>query len=703
MSSLSGKKVLCFIALPHHNRFLVPIMEALAQQGMDVVYFTAAAEGAFEITLNQADLPYRHILDFATGDTRDSVAAAMQELRPALQEKVLKNRALQSVPMVIQDKVIRAAVENFYCLKQMLEVEKPDLLFALHELNPWGKILGYLSHVLRIPYFTLQEGLYYADIHYYRFHTDYSTACVVWGEECREVLLKAGCGDGKIYPLGNTHIWDAKREFMDPAIVHRTRSALGIAPEKKIILFLMSHSHYRSFEAQPFLRWMRERGDIIAVFKWHPATGNEIVDRALENLKDNPLVLSVDGVDTYALIGASEVCITVGNSTTGLEALVFGKPLIEVRLPDQPYSYTLQGVAEQALGFEDMSERIETILSRGVSAENAANVERYLNHNFAYRDGKTMERIVDLVNESLAARSAGPSTPLASSDRISVPCSIVLPVDDVAPEALLATLEAISNCSAPELYEVLIVDCAMGQETKGILASLGGDVKIITGKPDWSYGAACNEAVKEARGKYLVFLKPGLVPEHGWLEGWLDVAEKEFEFGIVGGQVLNPNGLLWHIGLAFDVNQSPFSIYRLLPREFSGALRQREFNAVEVPFLVSRELFCRLGGFNPALRNRFEDVDLCLAVKQAGLRVLYTPRSTMTRRVASWQPEPEQDRSSRIYFYSRWTGSLWQDDERYLKEDGLTHDALSRLYRELASRVAVGAGKVVLSAPAAVS
>jgi len=701
MHSLSGKKVLCFIALPHHNRFLVPIMEALAQQGMEVVYFTAAAEGAFEITLNQANLPYRHVFDYATADTANDVIAAMRELRPVLQEKILNNRALQSVPIVIHDKVIRSAVENFHGLNRMLEVEKPDLLFALHELNPWGKILGYLSHVHRIPYFTLQEGLYYADIHYYRFHTDYSTACVVWGQECREILLRAGCSDDKIYPLGNTHIWDAKREFTEPAAVQRTRSALGIAPEKKVILFLMSHSHYRPFEAQTFVRWMKERGDTVALFKWHPVTGKEIVDKALENFKNDPLMLSVRDVDTYALIGASDVCVTVGNSTTGLETLVFGKPLMEVRLPDQPYSYTLQGVAEQACGFEDMGGKIEAIFSHGLPEKSAASVERYLAHNFSYRDGKTMERIVGLVKESLAARGSEPKTRLASPGRISVPCSIVLPVDDTAPEALLATLEAISTRSAPELYEVLIVDCAMGRETKGILASLRGDVRIISGKPHWGYGAACNEAVEEVRGKYLVLLKPGLVPEHGWLEGWLDVAEKEFDFGVVGGQVLNPNGLLWHIGLAFDVNQSPFSIYRFLPREFSGALRQREFKALEVPFLVSRELFCRLGGFNPALHNRFEDVDLCLAVKQAGLRVLYTPRSTMTRQVASWQPEPEQDRSSGIHFYSRWTGSLWQDDERYLKEDGLTHDALSGLYRELASRVAVGAGKAVLSAPAA--
>ncbi|HTF92250.1 MAG TPA: glycosyltransferase, partial [Verrucomicrobiae bacterium] len=691
MQTLAGKKVLCFIALPHHNRFLVPIMEALAGQGMEVVYFTAAAEGAFEITLNEAKLPYRHVLDYADEETARRVAQAMSELRPVLQEKILANPVLQSVPIVIQDKTIRGAVENYHGLDRMLAVEKPDLLFALHELNPWGKILGHLSHRHRIPYFTLQEGLYYADIHYYRFHTDYSTACIVWGDECREILMRAGCSDDKIYPLGNTHIWNAKKEFTDLATVERTRAALGIAGGKKIILFLMSHSHYHPFEPGNFLRWMKERGDFVAVFKWHPATGSEIIDRALEKFRKDPSIINVHEMDTYALIGASEICITVGNSTTGLETLAFGKPLLEVRLPDQPYSYSEKGVAQQAYGFENLGDQIAAILGNGVPPETAAKVQTYLEHNFTYRDDKTMERIVDLVRLSIAARNEQPRRALVAAEAVSVPCSIILPVDDCAPETLLATLQGIAEHSAPELYEVLIVDCAQSDQTKEILASLGGDVTIIPGDPSWNYAMACNAAAIRARGKYMVFLKPGVNPEAGWLDGLLEVTEQESALGIVGGQVVHNNGLLWHIGTAFDVNQSPFSLYRFLPEQFCGALKQREFTARQFPFLVSRELFCELGGLNPLLDNRLDDIDFCLAVKQAGRRVLYTPNSRTTYQASSWHPDAATKRASAIHFYSKWTGSLWQDDGAYLREDGLTHDTLGLLYRDLAGRVAYGA------------
>jgi GT2 family glycosyltransferase len=704
MNIVSGKKVLCFIALPHHNRFLVPIMDALRQHGMETIYFTAAAEGAFEITLNQANLSYRHVLDYNDAETGDKIALAYRHLRPIYQEKILANHTFQAVPVVIQDKTIRPAVENFYCLNRMLEVEKPDLLFALHELNPWGKMLGYLSHVHRIPYFTLQEGLYYADVHYYRFHTDFSTACLVWGQDCRQILLEAGCGDDKIYTVGNTHIWSAKADATSAKTVSETRSELGIAPDRKIILFLMSHSQYQPFDARIFLDWMRRRGDVVAVFKWHPVTSKEIVARALERMPKDAPVINAPGFDTYRLIGASDICITVGNSTTGLESIAFGKPLIECRLPDQTYSFAEQGVAEPAAGFEDIGEKCEAIISHGLPEARLRQVAKYLAYNFAYQDNQTMERIIELVSESLAVRCNADdlAAPISAPRETSFPCVVILPVDNAPPGALLATLASIVDKTAGKLFEVIIIDCSTLQEIKDLLSALDGDVKIVHGHPEWTYADACNRGVAEARGKYVTFLKPGLIVGEGWLEGLLETAESEADAGVVGGVTLNENGLIWHMGIAFDVNQAPFSIYRLMPPEFSGARKRRDFKAREVPFLATRALFCRLGGFSTEFSNRFEDIDFCLRVqRKTGLRIIYTPTSVVTRRDLTWPATGKQERLNRIRFYSKWTGSVWQDDEFYLREDGLSHDLLSILYREFAGRVASGACQLSCNAATA--
>jgi GT2 family glycosyltransferase len=716
MDIFTGKKALCFIALPHHNRILLPIMQALNRRGMEVVFITAAAEGSFEITLNQAGLPYRHALDYANEEVGEQAAAAFRALRPVWQDRVLASEVLQAVPIPIQDKVICSAVENVYCFKRMLEVEKPDLLFALHEINSWGKILGYLSHVYSIPYITFQEGLCYARTSLYRFHTDYSTACIVWGEGDRQVLLAAGCSADKTLALGNIDLWEAREKNTQREAMTATRMALGIDPHKKVILFLMSHANYKPFELARLLNWLRARGDVVAIFKWHPVTGRDIIEMALKNPNGNPFTLSLQDFDTYALLGISEVCVTVGNSTTGIEALVFGKPLIEVRLPDQQYSFADQEVAETALGFEDISHKAEAILTHGLPPERQKKVAQYLAHYFAFQDNRAVERIVEMLAEMLKARADKDNPPLPLADPSTelrtggerFPCSLILPVDNSPPERLLATLKGIVAHVPSELYEILIVNAAASQQVRELLASLQGDVRVINGEPAWSFAACCNRAAAEARGKYLVFLKPGFVPSPGWLEGLLEVAQEDgrrpttdngqqsvvcgpLPVGVVGGRVLNENGLIWHLGVAFDVNQSPFSLYRLLPAEFSGTQKQREFKAVQIPFLVSREQFCRQGGFSLDLVNRFEDIDFCLRIREAGFRVLCAPQSTILRVAASWEPTPQQDQANRFRFYARWTGSLWQDDHRYLKEDGLDYDTLTALYRELASRVAAGA------------
>jgi hypothetical protein len=61
----------------------------------------------------------------------------------------------------------------------------------------------------------------------------------------------------------------------------------------------------------------------------------------------------------------------------------------------------------------------------------------------------------------------------------------------------------------------------------------------------------------------------------------------------------------------------------------------------------------------------------------------------------------EQEQLNRIRFYSKWTGFLWQNDDGHLKEDDLTHDALSALYRELAGRLAFGASQLPANGAAA--
>jgi len=404
-----------------------------------------------------------------------------------------------------------------------------------------------------------------------------------------------------------------------------------------------------------------------------------------------PHIINLPSFDTYALLGLADVCVTVGNSTTGIEALVMGKPLIEIPLPEQTYSYVGEGVAEPADGFDDLPTIIESLFAQGRSPERQRKVQSYLARHFTYQDDRAVDRVVEMAAEMLRARSDTSRPPLVAAGSARFAASLIVPVDSAPLEPLLATLSGIATHVPAHLFEVVLVNATNSKKARDLLASLGGDVRVIAGEPGWSFAECCNRAATEAEGEYLAFLKPGMVPCPGWLEGLLGTAEAQTDLGALGGRVCDRNGLLLHTGLAFDVNQSAFPLYRFLPPDFPGAQKRRDFQAVPLPFLVPRERFCALGGFSPDLTNRFEDVDFCLRARQAGLRVLYTPESVLMQTTESWTPAPARDQHNRMRFYARWTGSLWQDDERYLAEDGLSHDTLSALYRDFAGRVSAGA------------
>jgi GT2 family glycosyltransferase len=371
-----------------------------------------------------------------------------------------------------------------------------------------------------------------------------------------------------------------------------------------------------------------------------------------------------------------------------MEALAYGKPLLEVRLPERVFSFAELGLAEPVSGFPEIPHKIDYILEHGTPPERRARVEEYLKGLFAFRDDRTPERIADMVGEMLEARARVTPLPIDNHEADAFDCSIIVPVDGSPLREIVSTLQSISQHAPAERYEVLIGDCSPNPEVHELLQRLDGDVTIIRGESGSSFSECCNRAAVRARGKHLVFIKPGVVICPDWLEGLLKAAEDNSDAGVIGGRVLDRNGLLWHVGIAFDVNQSPFSIYRMLPGDFVGAKKNREFMAVEGPFLTSRELFGRIGGFSTDLANRFEEVDFCLRVRIAGLRVLYTPASTSFVSTASWLPSNEQDRLNCYRFYARWTGFLWQDDDHYLKEDGLTHGELNAMYRELGARIA---------------
>jgi hypothetical protein len=698
---LKGKKAFCFIALKHHGRFLFPVTRALAERGMEVIHPTATAESPFEITFIEEGMPYRHTLSYLDSEVTREIEEGYRQIRSIWKERILEGSILHGFTMCIQDKALRMHIENFYLLRRMFQVERPDLVLVLHEMNSWGKILGYLCHEFGVPYVSFQEGLYYGESGIYRFNTEYSTGCFIWGESTREVLLGAGGADDKIFIVGNTHLPEAIGAHKRASLIQKTRKELGVAREGRLVTLFMGGLGYGDKFRLPdsILSWMKSSPDVTLAVKWHPFNNKKDIETMSAPLAEIPNIHSLQQFDTYRLMAASDACVVFGNSTTGLESLAFGRPLVEVAVPGQKFSYERAGVAEPAASLDDVPAAVDKVLRGDVPAERPARVDEYLRYNLCSQDGKSVDRTLDAIlrlmsaRETQKARSATPPSPAVSPSKATFDCSIVIPVTSV--DHVMETLIGIAQHTPPSVsYECLLAASLNPEQMESLGAVADGDVRVIP-CAEKSVSSLCNTAAREARGRYLCILRPGIVPQPGWIDAMVESMSGNDSVGVVGGRIVYTNALLAHAGIAFDGNFTPARLYKMLPGDFSAACKTRNMRAVADCLLVRRECWDAIGGMDEAIENYLCDIDFCLQAGAAGWEVVYQPQSLF----AVTSEEEARNDSDRLWFYGKWMGNLWPDEERYWQEDGLSQEKLLQLYRQIHGRESGAAAAADVTAP----
>ena len=183
-------------------------------------------------------------------------------------------------------------------------------------------------------------------------------------------------------------------------------------------------------------------------------------------------------------------------------------------------------------------------------------------------------------------------------------------------------LEALIQNTPDELYEVIIVDNASTDGTHEFLASLKGDVTVITNETNLGFAKACNQGAHAASGEYLVFLNNDTIPHPDWLTELVKTADEHEDIGIVGSKLLFPNGTIQHAGVV--IVETPSGklgnhIYWGFPGNFKQANIARDFQVLTAAcMLISRDLFFSADAFDERYINGMEDVDLCLKVRNLG-------------------------------------------------------------------------------------
>ena len=227
-------------------------------------------------------------------------------------------------------------------------------------------------------------------------------------------------------------------------------------------------------------------------------------------------------------------------------------------------------------------------------------------------------------------------------------------------------------------YELIVVDNGSDDPaTLDYLAQLADTVRCLRLLRDpgpFNYSRLNNSAVKHAEGAFIGLLNNDLeIIDSGWLTEMVGLALQP-EVGAVGARLLYPDGRIQHAGVMVgfgDVaghvprGQSPDE-----PFLRGWTQRVRSMSAVTAACLVMRRaLYLELGGLDEInLPVAFNDVDLCLRVRAAGYRVVYTPFATLyhhesATRGPEWESSEKVARAAREidYMRARWKTDTFED------------------------------------------
>jgi GT2 family glycosyltransferase len=210
--------------------------------------------------------------------------------------------------------------------------------------------------------------------------------------------------------------------------------------------------------------------------------------------------------------------------------------------------------------------------------------------------------------------------------------SIIVPTKDQR-DLLSRCVDGILNRTRYRKLQVLIVDNRSEKPaTHAYLGEIAADprVRVIRYDEPFNFSLVNNWAATQATGEVLLFLNNDTeVIGPDWLRHLVANACR-CEVGAVGAKLLYPSGRVQHGGVILGMGgvggHFHLGCQRHDPGYFSRAVLQQNLSAVTAACIAMRRtVFDEIGGFNGDLRVAFNDVELCLRIRQRGYLIVWTP------------------------------------------------------------------------------
>ncbi len=189
-----------------------------------------------------------------------------------------------------------------------------------------------------------------------------------------------------------------------------------------------------------------------------------------------------------------------------------------------------------------------------------------------------------------------------------------------------------------------MVDNDSGDESVEMLKTRYPYVHLIENKDNLGFSKACNQAIPESKGDFVLLLNPDTEVKDGAIGKLSDFLVEQPQCGAVGPKVLNTDGTLQlACRRSFPSVKAAFFRITYLSRLFPKSKMMSEYNltfqdpdkTVEVDALsgscmmVRRQAIDKIGLLDEDIFMFGEDIDWCWRIKQAGWSVFYLPSSVI--------------------------------------------------------------------------
>ena len=254
--------------------------------------------------------------------------------------------------------------------------------------------------------------------------------------------------------------------------------------------------------------------------------------------------------------------------------------------------------------------------------------------------------------------------------------SIIIPNKDHISDLDL-TINSVLKGSYKNIEFIICENNSTDEETFKYYEKIENEnIHVVRYSGDFNYSKINNYARTFAKGEYLLFLNNDVEMINANSIFEMISFLKRDDVGIVGSKLLYKDKTYQHAGVVIGIGGIADHLFKGI-NDFDTTYMNRaqiaqDLNAVTAACLmIKSKIFDEINGFEEDLKIAFNDIDLCLRVRDKGYLVVYNPYSSFyhyeskSRGLEDTPEKVKRFNNEFAYFVHRWKDKLNVIDEYY--------------------------------------